>query len=117
MNWEIQMAYSDDRVYFEDDAEYFRVFNFHRSELLQQVINLIQGEEIGQSRIVRLRGLKGIGKEYLLRAAAFEVCASGHPMRVAAMDLAAWNPDDGTLESYLDALKSRLSRTNVKCQK
>ena len=107
------MHCSYDKIYFDDDEEYFRIFNFQRSENVKKIVDIIQDKLGEQSRIIQLNGPKGIGKEYLLRAAAYEASALGYPTRVASMDLAGWNPDTGTLGTYLESLAARLSKDHA----
>ena len=78
----------------------YGLFNYQHEEDLATLAEILgSGEEHGP-RAVFLVGEPGIGRKYFLDAAAWRVRGAGQRIAVGSIDLAGYDPDRGTLESY-----------------
>ncbi len=98
---------ADGTIKYSSHQEAYETYNFHRPDQLEKLKSTLQESSSARSKIISLSGPEGIGKEYLLHAAAHNLTRSGSPTAVAVIDLQDWNADAG---AYLGRLRERLSR-------
>lgn len=91
------------RPQYPSDEVRFGLYNAHPEEHVERLAAVVRGQ--AAERVVLLRGGAGIGRSYLVAAAAHRVRTAGQPVEVLRLDLEGWDdePRDG-LERYVEQL-------------
>ena len=92
-------------LHIDTDEARYGFLNFHRRNLIDQIVEYVTHQRAQSDGILELQGPNKIGKEFVLRAAAYNATNKNFPAAVGAINLRGYAPQGQTLKDYLEYLK------------
>lgn len=101
-----QTYVAPDGIHFGTEKAEFDYYNFQPQETIQEIIDFVH-IPCPEGHLFELRGPENIGKEYLLRAAAYLGSEQGKPTLCTVLQLPqGWNPDESSdTNRFIENLK------------
>jgi tetratricopeptide (TPR) repeat protein len=89
-------------IRFATEYQKYVVYNFHQPAFIAQAKALLGTKDAAQPRILILSGERDIGRKYFINAVEYRLQEENQPVQVVTLDLNGYEPDTGTLETYVN---------------
>ena len=103
---------SSEATVFQPGDDTYTLYNFHDENHLSQMMALICSDNAKKPRCVMLSGGVGIGQRYFLEAASYRATMAGQAMILTILDLAGYEPGQGSLEAFANHQLAKYPKAN-----